>query len=114
MAKFIFLQRGNCEERPPMTEEQMQEGMKAWMDWVQRGTKEGWLVDPGSPLSGDGAVVQPDSTITDGPFTEAKELVGGYTIVQADNLASACDLAKQIIQMAGGKIEVREIANMGP
>ena len=61
MAKFMFLQRGGCdEERPEMTPEQMQEGMKSWMEWVQKGTEAGWLIDPGSPLGGSGAVVQPD------------------------------------------------------
>ena len=114
MAKFMFLQRGGCEDRPEMTPEQMEAGMKAWMDWVKSGTDEGWLLDPGSPLSGTGAVVQPDLTVTDGPFTESKELVGGYTIVEASDLAAACELAKQTIQLAGaGKIEVREFANVG-
>ncbi len=115
MAKFMFLQRGGgCEDRPEMTPEQMEAGMQAWMDWVKSGTEEGWLLDPGSPLSGNGAVVQPDLTVIDGPFAESKELVGGYTIVEAPDLAAACDLAKQTIKLAGGgKIEVREFANVG-
>lgn len=115
MAKFMFLQRGGCEKRPEMTPEEMEAGMKAWMDWVKTGTDEGWLLDPGSPLSGNGAVVQPDSTVIDGPFAESKELVGGYTIVEASDLSAACELAKQTIRIAGGgKIEVREMANVGP
>ncbi len=114
MAKFMFLQRGGCENRPEMTPEQMKAGMKAWMDWVKSGTDEGWLLDPGSPLSGTGAVVKPDLTVIDGPFAESKELVGGYTIVEASDLAAACELAKQTIKLAGaGKIEVREFANPG-
>lgn len=113
MAKFMFLQRGGCENRPEMSPEQMEAGMKAWMDWVKSGTEKGWLLDPGSPLSGNGAVVQSDLTVIDGPFAESKELVGGYTIVEAPDLAAACELAKQTIKMAGaGKIEVREIANL--
>ena len=114
MAKFMFLQRGGgCEDRPEMTPEQMEAGMQAWMDWVKSGTEEGWLLDPGSPLK-SGAVVQSDLTVIDGPFAESKELVGGYTIVEASDLAAACELAKQTMKLAGGgKIEVREIANMG-
>jgi len=113
MAKFMFLQRGDCENRPEMTPEQMQAGMQAWMEWVKSGTDEGWLLDPGSSLS-TGAVVQPDLTVIDGPFTESKELVGGYSIVKAPDLAAACELAKQTMKLAGGgKIEVREIANAG-
>ncbi|MCH9653536.1 MAG: YciI family protein [Planctomycetes bacterium] len=111
MAKFMFLQRGGCESPPEMTPEQMEAGMKAWMDWVNNGTEEGWLLDPGSPLSGTGALVKPDLTVIDGPFTESKELVGGYSIVEAADLAEACELAKQTMKLAGGgKIEVREFA----
>ncbi|QDT25504.1 YciI family protein [Gimesia panareensis] len=114
MPKFMFLQRGSCDQKPPeMTPEQMQAGMQAWMDWVKNGTEAGWLLDPGSPLSGAGAVVQPDLTVNDGPFVESKELVGGYSIVEASDLAEACELAKQTMQLAGGgKIEVREFANL--
>lgn len=114
MARFMFLQRGGCEARPEMTPEQKEAGMEAWMDWLKSGTEEGWLVDPGSPLKGNGAVVQANSTVTDGPFAESKELVGGYTIVEASDLAAACELAKETMKLAGGgKVEVREIANVG-
>lgn len=114
MAKFMFLQRGGCEDRPEMSPEEMQAQMKSCIEWMQSGQKEGWLLDPGAPLSGGSAVVDSELTVIDGPFAEAKELVGGYTIVEAPDLEAACELAKRTIQMAGaGKIEVREIANMG-
>jgi len=114
MDRFMFLQRGGCGDRPEMTPEQMEAGMKAWIDWVKNGTQEGWLVDPGSPLSKTGVIVKPDMSVTDGPFAESKELVGGYTIVEAPDMAAACELAKQTIKLAGGgKIEVRKFANAG-
>ena len=114
MAKFMFLQRGDCSNRPQMTPEQMQARMKSCMDWMQSGQEEGWLLDPGAPLSGGSAVVGPDLNVIDGPFAESKELVGGYTMVEAPDLATACDLAKRTIEMTGaGTIEVREVANVG-
>lgn len=114
MARFMFLQRGSCDNPPQITPEQMEAQMKSCMEWMQNGKDEGWLLDPGAPLSGGSAVVEPDMTVIDGPFAESKELVGGYTIVEAPDLATACELAKQTIKMAGaGKIEVREIANVG-
>lgn len=98
-----------------MTPEQMQEKMTAWMDWVKEGTDAGWLLDPGSALSSDGAIVETYLSITDGPFAEAKELVGGFTIVEAADLASACELAQQTMKLAGnGRIEVRPFAVMPP
>lgn len=114
MAKFMFLQRGGCDKRPEMTPEQMDALMKSCMDWMKSGQEEGWLLDPGAPLSGSSAVVDADLTVIDGPFAESKELVGGYTMVEAPNIAAACELAKRTIEMTGaGKIEVREIANVG-
>jgi len=113
MARFMFLQRssGNCENPPEMTPEEMEAGMKAWMDWVNNGTEAGWLLDPGNSLSSTGAVVNSDLTVIDGPFAESKELVGGYSIVEATDLDAACELARQTMQLAGGgKIEVREFA----
>lgn len=114
MARFLFLQRGSCDERPEMTPEQMEQQMKSCMEWMKNGTDEGWLIDPGRPLKGGSAVVQPDMTVLDGPFAESKELVGGYTIIEAPDLQTACELAKRTIEMAGaGTIEVREMAEIG-
>ena len=68
---------------------------------------------PGEYLGG-AAVVDAELAVMDGPFAESKELVGGYTMVEAPDLAAACELAKRTIKMTGaGKIEVREIANVG-
>lgn len=115
MARFMFLMRGDCEEsRPDRTPEEMQAGMEAWKDWMKNGTDAGWLLDPGNGLSVAGAVVLPDLTVIDGPFAESKELVGGYSIVEASDLAAACELAKETMKIAGGgRIEVREFANVG-
>ena len=55
-----------------------------------------------------------DFSVIDGPFAESKELVGGYTMVEAPDLAAACELAKRTIKMTGaGTIEVREVASVG-
>lgn len=114
MARYMFLIRGACNSGSEQTPEQMQEQMQAWMDWMKQGTDDGWLLDPGSGLTDSGAVVQADLTVRDGPFTESKELVGGYSIVEAPDLSAACELAKRTMEIAGsGHIEVREIANPG-
>ncbi len=108
MAKFMFLMHGNCEPRPEITKDEMEQGMQAWMEWMKAGQSEGWLLDPGNQL-GSGAVVRPDKSVVDGPFMESKELVGGYSIVEAADLSTACELAKKTMKLAGnGRIEVRE------
>ena len=111
MPKFLFLQRGGCDNQPEMTEEQKQQRMQSCMQWMTSGQQEGWLLDPGAPLMG-GSIVDTDS-VTDGPVTDGP-VVGGYTMVEAADLAAACELAKKTIQMTGaGPIEVREVASMG-
>ena len=111
MAKFMFLQRGGCDERPEMTPEQMEAGMKVWQQWMTEGQEAGWLLDPGSALGKDGAVVQPDLSVIDGPFAESKELVGGYSVLQATDYDQAAEYAKTCpIIHVGGSIEIRELA----
>ena len=114
MAKFMFVYRGGGDDFEDMSPEQMQQVMQAWMDWIQGGMEAGWLIDGGDALKPEGSVVQPDSTVTDGPFAESKELVGGYSMVEADSLAQACEYAKTSPMIAaGGTVEVRELANVG-
>ncbi len=113
MAKFMFLQRGGSEKRPEMRPEQMQQEMQMYMDWIKGGVEAGWILDPGNRL-GAGAVVKPDMTVIDGPFTESKELVGGYMMVEASDLAGAIEIVKGSPMVKGGNtIEVRELPEMG-
>jgi hypothetical protein len=79
------------------------------------------LSDAGKLLSGDGlhpssegAIVSfrtPDkkAAVTDGPFPESKEVLGGYWIIQADSLAEAVDWASQVPAWGSEQIEVRRI-----
>ena len=72
------------------------------------------IVDGGTGLKPEGQVVHPDLTVTDGPFAEAKELVGGFSIVEADSLAAAVGIAKTSPMPAGGgSVEVREFMDYG-
>jgi hypothetical protein len=55
-------------------------------------------------LSGEKVIV------TDGPFTESKELVGGFAILQADSKEHAIELVKQFLPIAGdGECEIRQL-----
>jgi hypothetical protein len=60
----------------------------------------------GARVRRDGSKV----TITDGPFTEAKEVVGGFAILQADSKEHALQLVKRFLEVAGeGECELREL-----
>lgn len=108
MAKFMFMHRGGNDCATERSPEEMQQAMQAWGEWMESGMKAGWLLDPGDGLKSEVRIVHPDHTVTDGPFAESKELVGGYCMVEAADLAAAVELAKAM--PAGGMIEVRELA----
>ena len=114
MAKFMFVYR-DAPDQPQPSPEEMQQAMQVWMEWIENGTKAGWLVDGGDALKPDGRLVAPDSTVTDGPFAESKELVSGYSMVEADDYDAAVNLAKTspMISVHKGYVEVRQLADVG-
>ena len=58
-------------------------------------------------------MVKPKSMVTDGPYIEMKETIGGYSIVRAESLAEAAELAKDCpILLVGGNVEVRQLVAM--
>lgn len=117
MAKFMFLLRGDCNEGPKKSPEEMQQAMQAMGAWMEDGMKNGWLLDPGDGLISEARMVLPDNsvidnqgpTVTDGPFAESKELVGGYCMVEAEDFDAAVALA-QAMPASGNGIEVRRLA----
>ena len=114
MPKFMFVYRGGGGHPSDMSPEQMHQVMQAWMSWIQVGMEAGWMLDGGDALTPEGKVIQADGTVTDGPFAESKEFVGGYSMVQAKTLDDATKLTKDCpIFAAGGFVEVRQLANVG-
>ena len=60
-----------------------------------------------------GSVVKPDNVVTDGPYVEVKEAIGGYSIIKASSLEEATELSKGCpILSVGGSVEVRPIIPM--
>ena len=90
--------------------EQMQASTKRWMDWIGGIAAQNKLTDRGNRLFPDGKVVKPDNVIADGPYTEIKECIVGYSIVKADSVEEATELAKGCpIFAIGGNVEVRQV-----
>lgn len=113
MKEFMYLFRGGDGVRAQQSPEQMQEHMQKWGAWMQGLAESGNFV-AGLPLQSEGAVVaQAGALITDGPFAEGKEVVGGYLIVKANDLEHAVELSKGCpIYEHEGTTEVREIMPM--
>ena len=110
MAKFLFVYRGAGEHVAKMTPEEMQQHLQRWEKWIGEGMQKGWMLDPGDGLTQEGRVVSA-KVVTDGPFVESKEIVGGFSIIQADTIDAAARLAKGCPGLlVGGAVEVRPLA----
>ena len=114
MKEFLLVFRS--EPTRPATQpspEQIQQMMKPWQDWMGGLAAQNKLANPGNRLSSEGRVVKTDKTITNGPYVEMKEAIGGYIIIRAASLDEAAELSKgcPILQM-GGNVEVRTVVAM--
>ncbi len=93
--------------------EQLQNMMKEWQNWMGNIAAQNKLVNAGNRLSADGKVVKSGDVVTNGPYVEIKEAIGGYTIIRAGSLEEAAEVAKGCpILSIGGNVEVRSIIQM--
>jgi hypothetical protein len=110
MAKFLFLYRNDHEKYYDLSPEEMQQIYQKWQAWMAEAVRQGCLVDAGHGLTKKGCVVNAEKVVSDGPFIEAKDIVGGYSIVQAETIAAAAEIAKGCpILLRGGSVEVRPL-----
>ena len=115
MSHFLYLYRMTATARQEAmgTPERAQQSMQRWMTWMSDLEAAGHLKDRGQPLERTGKVVRGQKAVTDGPYTEAKDLVGGYTIVEARDIDQAVELSYGCpILEGGGSVEVRPVMKM--
>lgn len=110
--KFLVVHRsapsaGGGASRPKPSPEEMQAAMAEWQAWKTRFDAE--LADMGAKLRPEGAVFR-DGTVTDGPYAEGKEVLGGYMILQTTSLERATEIVRQMPMQPGAVLEIREIA----
>ncbi|HRI78295.1 MAG TPA: YciI family protein [Cyclobacteriaceae bacterium] len=92
--------------------EQMQKWMKQTMDWIGGISAQNRFVTGTGLVFDDARVVKHNNVVTNGPFGEIKETIGGYIIVKADSVDEAVEFAKgcPVLQGEGNTMEVRRIA----
>lgn len=115
MKEFVLLFRASLENQAQaMGEpERAERSMKAWLSWVRELEQSGTLASPGQPLAPSGKVVR-GASVTDGPYAEAKDLVLGFNIIRARDLAHAAEIAGRCpIAQNGGVVEVRPVGSIG-
>lgn len=89
--------------------------MKKWMAWMDTLRSSGHFNGVGERLEGTGKVVRGQAkSVTDGPYAEAKDSIGGYIVVQAKDIHEAVELSKgcPLLEGDGGMVEVRPVASM--
>ncbi len=92
--------------------EQMQIWMKQTMDWIAGiAAKNKFVSGTGLPFK-NAKVVHHNNVVTNGPFGDIKETLGGYIVVKAESVEEAVEFAKgsPVLQGEGNSVEVREIA----
>lgn len=92
--------------------EQMQASIKQWQDWIGGIAAQGKFLST-NRLGFEGKTLKPNNVITDGPYAEVKEILGGYILVKAANMDEAMKLAEGCpILNIGGHVEVRNVMPM--
>ena len=107
--RFLSIYK-SVERNTPPTQAEMERMGKL----IEEGMRKGWLLGTEGCLpSALGARVRladGDFTVTDGPFSESKELVGGFAILQADSKQQAVELARDFLRVVGqGECELRQL-----
>ncbi len=111
MEEFILIFRHEDGQKVA-SPEQMQIWMKQTMDWIGGiAAQNKFSGGNGLPFE-DSRIVRPNNVVTNGPFGEIKETIGGYIIVKANSVDEAVEFAKRcpVLQGEGNSVEVRKIA----
>ncbi|MBA3662712.1 MAG: hypothetical protein H0W61_00700 [Bacteroidetes bacterium] len=114
MKEFLLLFRGGDAERKHLSPEQIEAHMKRWQDWIGSIAQKNILVGA-QPLINTGKVISGTSKkLTDGPFMEGKEILGGYVLLKAGTIEEAAEIANGCpnLEAESGTVEIREVGTM--
>lgn len=113
MEKFMLIFHSDLSKEHQASPEEMQAGMARWMAWIDKLAQAGKYVS-GEPLLPGGKLIKGSlKGVTDGPYAEGKEVVGGYFIINAENYDEAIALCAGYPDFdSGGSIQVRQVMKM--
>ena len=108
MEKYMFIFIGG--DPSHLSPEAQQAHMQKWFAWVEKLTNEKRYVSGEALLPGGKTIKGSKKAVTDGPYAESKEVVGGFFVVNAKDLNEATEMAKACPDYdLGGIVEVREV-----
>src|SRR4249919_2127494 len=102
MKEFLLVFRMDIAQQTQVSPEQMQARMKLWQDWMGGIAAQNKLVSSGNRLAPTEGKVVKQNVVTNGPYVEIKEAIGGYSIVRAESLEEAAEIAKGCTILMGG------------
>lgn len=112
MHRFLVLPRESDDTFAHLSPAEIEEIIGRYIAWTARLEESGRLQSSEKLEDGTGRVLRRDGddvSVTDGPFTEVKEVVGGYWIVTASDFDDACALLADHPHLAWGTLEIRRI-----
>ncbi|MFA6542412.1 MAG: YciI family protein [Bacteroidota bacterium] len=112
MKEFLFVFRTDLTAMPAGTPEQQQARTKQWMEWINGIASQNKLVDKGNRLYTAGKVIRGKGIVTDGPYSEIKESILGYSIITAASFEEAVEISKGCPILPAGSVEVREVNSL--
>jgi hypothetical protein len=116
MSEFVLLYRSTPEAHHEAmgTPEKAQKSMVKWRAWIKEMSEKGQLKSVGQPLERSGKVVGGRSrTVVDGPYAETKDVIGGFSIIEAKDISEAARIASGCpILEGGGSVEVRPVLQL--
>jgi hypothetical protein len=108
MEKYMFIFIGG--DPSHLSAEAQQAHLGKWFAWVEKLRKEGRYVSGEALHPGGKTIRGSKKVVTDGPYTEGKEVVAGYFVVNAKDLNEATEMAKTCPDYElNGSVEVREV-----
>lgn len=111
MPRYLLLARDNTETFERYSPSEMQALVQRYVDWSRRLAEAGHL-ETSDKLQGDQARVLRGGSVTDGPYAEAKEVVGGFWILNAADLDEAQEMAAGCPHLEFGSLELRAIEEL--
>jgi hypothetical protein len=117
MPKFLIMARG-AGMAPDLSPAEMQRIIEKYRDWSAAVGRSGRLLTAEKLRAGEGRVVRARAghpVVTDGPYTESKEVVGGFWLLEAASYDDVLALVREHPHLdAGGALEIRQIEEFGP
>jgi hypothetical protein len=114
--RYLLLIYGDESTRPDMTPDEASAAMKPWIDYSNWLAEKGWMKGGDALQDTEHAtsvrVHEDERVVTDGPFAETKEQLGGYYLIDVDNLDDAIEAAARCPGAQFGTLEVRPIMEL--